>query len=1547
MTTDKIEDHNKYVYRLYGDTVHVELPCEMRNGRWGEEYGPIQKSFRKLNASVKNIIISGLYLKWVDPLPMLSLLISIAELQGEKEIFFFIPNRNNIKEEQKKVFEFLEKEGFFDVMQKYKVYILEVDDNGQTNINDQEEVLIRRTKDTISWIHNNLKGFVYFSNCTIVEATIEDLRIYHDGKKIDEHIENLLKSVKHKLSNYINQSQINDIMWKTELFLKETINNVYEHAYKEDSPKFVGYYIRHRNGLADNTLPAKSRESIKDVFFSETKDLDRLVTKFPMHASNFLEILVIDAGIGLSEHYTSKRKHVRKSFREVWRETIGLGNRGVDKEFNTEFGGLYTLGKILDKEYLLGRDYDYWIGDVLPIDLVNASYLSVRSDQDKEKYIEGLSLISRIEIFKPMDESKDWILNDNSKKCFGNVLKEEKSIYEKYYDCNNYKDIASTLFKFVDNRFDQSSLKDIDYFRTNEDVKFLFYLPKAQVSKNEIYDYINRITNLVENNIDSKTIIIADIPVNECGLYQQALNNARFSGVYNLSVEKIIMISQRLSVYVLTKDGNTYKYNKEETNNYIDRNIPNIFSPHKSLFHALEWLKTHDSTLTWEYINKKNEIEGFYINQDIHWYRDNKEVQIHGYLDFEKTLTDPFLKKIYHNVLRRTLCLASGDGCSYIADDPLMTGLADYMNNLFYNKNSINGNPPVALGSIYVSGSSQTPHVTNINLYLHQGQANDLRDINKQVFHLLLWHDNHLFSSPSKNSNYKRVGSTYAIAPFGWRYFPIPRYRAKVTPNNIDISNKLFFKKEEMENVIFKQAYKCSPKDTYNYWQGRNGLFMGISHVDYETKHDILNINFPFIVKESFLQESDLACYLLGEIMAAFHLDENTINFHGKDKLKRNVRDYIKNEEEKYKKHKCSFLIYPYHSNTEHIVDVIKEYVKDIKIIPLIPLNKERNGTSFQPSPRTIEMLRKVIEDLRGDTNNEINALLLDDAIIDGKTQEEIKHVMYGLGVDHIMSVFILERRRIPFNTSDNRKSSAFWRLDIPRLGSKYSCPLCASINSISDFSSQLISENAYKRVQEWKLSWEARTVNTLERTQSLTPIKLQLNNPKKRFGIYIEGDDCKQCGGDENKIEIHSSLGLTLYMGELISITSRDDKMLRTCEDDKNSLDKYTILEMLCTNLLLYGKTITRNVREKLVAQIIKQTYSITECNNHTSFAALVLMTQEDDVLANLKSIYDENLKSNIKPNYDILILLSYMTQRNKKLFFNMEEPLKLIRTSMIEDKAYRLFHSELFTGNGKTHDRPIKKLIDNITDPRPYLRTAEDAMDCLYYALDHIHDWNLSDWDKNNIINVCEAKHAIKDTKESINKLDWEDLNADSIACVKSAESLMKKLSMIHDRLYMPLNIINDSKDYEDIFRLKDRISLWNDEFDIGFFKFNRKNEGESHNIEKWMIWDKTVDDEIYYLFKNAFVHSKQKKIGIKDKHVIWVTIEYADDLNKMILKIYNKTTPGINADYIRKESAKKTRYGKTRLKEELKIDVDWHDFTGLQEKDLIETRITFTLI
>lgn len=52
--------------------------------------------------------------------------------------------------------------------------------------------------------------------------------------------------------------------------------------------------------------------------------------------------------------------------------------------------------------------------------------------------------------------------------------------------------------------------------------------------------------------------------------------------------------------------------------------------------------------------------------------------------------------------------------------------------------------------------------------------------------------------------------------------------------------------------------------------------------------------------------------------------------------------------------------------------------------------------------------------------------------------------------------------------------------------------------------------------------------------------------------------------------------------MGELLSMTSRDDKMLQYCSPEY-SLDDSAKIEMLCTNLLLFGNNISRKIREKL----------------------------------------------------------------------------------------------------------------------------------------------------------------------------------------------------------------------------------------------------------------------------------------------------------------------------------------------------------------------------
>lgn len=1538
------------------DSFMIIFPEELRNSVWSYSWGTIQRKLRSLPDKVMNVVVCAQKLIWADPFPMLSLIISMAEIHKQKHICFIVSDRERMSGEQKRVLEFLEKEGFFETMMSYGISIIEESTYSvfNTGIDMQEQ-----TKALVKWVQGNLNGYVCFSNSTILKARVIDLGEVSEQDGIDNMVEDELEHIKHKIIPFIPETLLEEIIWKMSFFLKETINNVNEHAYENRQKKYVGYYIRYRVGLGDNSMDTNARIKMDRLFLKEKDDVSCYVTNYPKWVTRFFEIYVIDSGVGLTTHYTTRRPEIKKSFREAWREIIGLGQRLPNVNKSTNYGGLYTLGRLLDNEYLIARDYDFWIGDVLPVEKVNGSYFAA-SKSDTDQFIDGLALMCRIAIKNPTDNN-GWILSEESGRCLEDAMKEKKGIYEKYYN-STYSRLPHPLSYIKDNRFCLSFMDNQQYLEQKKDVDFCVFLPSDHISKNKIFDYIEELKTLVSIGSASRAVIIADIPVGECGLYQFALEKARFKKDFTMVVDRIILLSQRLSacVLVLTENefGKTYVYSEESTKQYI-LSRPSIFSPHMSLFHTIEWLKTHDSMLVWQYIVNKNDSDGFFVDKDVTWYKenDNNEKTLNGYLDFEKTLTDTFLKSVYQNALIRTLCLANDKQCNYIAEDPLMTGLADFMNTLYYNASREPGNKLLALGSVYVSGSTQSAGVThNINIFLHKDSV--LYDKTNPVMHLLAWPEKELFSN-DKNSTppvlypYRRVGSTYAIAPYGWRYFPVPRYKAMDTNGNRKVGVNYFLRKEEAERVSFKSVYKCPPKETYGYWQGQNGMFLGISHVDYYTKHDIININFPFIVKESFLLGNDMACFLLGEIVAAMGLERDDILLKETNKFLNDVMDYASQQKDKYREKRCSILVYPYHSNTERVIDIVKKYIVEnrVMMVPLIPINKERNGTCFQPSPLTIEMLRKAVKALsaKEEYADHVNVLLFDDAIVDGKTQEEIKHILYSLGVNQVFSMFILERRRMPFNTSDESKSSVFWRLDIPRLGSKYSCPLCTALNSISDFSAQLISEYAINRINDWKNAWSARKENTSERIQAITPSKIHLEQPKKRFGIYFEDGVCKQCGGETNKIELFTSLGLTLYMGELLSITSRDDKMLQYCSETYN-LDSHVILEMLCTNLLLYGNTISRKVREKIVAQIFNHANNICESNNHTAFAALVLMSQEKEVLLCIKDIYNGMIRSNKHPNFDMLIMISYLGVRYPEAFAGFEEPKKLRQVPMSKYDAYCLFHSELYNGNGRTHNRPFCKLIEDAIYSKQDLMRVQNAMDSMTYALQNIYDWGLTTCNSEKNISKKQAIDSIKTKKQLLMELDWDDYQQKKDGIIEKMNNLFKDLENIHDRLFIPLNLINTSNmgHYQDKFVIKERLGdLIHDKgYDVGFVNFNRLTVTEPHIKERWIVWDSYIEEEIKYLLDNANTHS-EAEINMDNnsddtKHKVWLSLEYDMSNQEMSLLMLNKCKTR-KADAIAKETRKKTRFGITHLKEEMKVKVEYSDI----KNDIIQTRITFKLI
>lgn len=1563
----------------------VSLPIELRNFVWSNSYGKIQKALRHLSDDITDVLIDARRIEWADPFPMLSILLSIAEIHLKKTVFFLVPELDTLTECQKRVFEFLEKGGFLSEMQRFGVYVLTEDDWVKW-VEKKEIDLNSITKERLEQI-KKLEGYIYFRNSTILQAKVVDLASFDSGLEIEKEIEKWMDQIVPTVRQYHQDSRLNELIWKAGLFLKETISNIYEHAYYGNKHKYAGYYIRQRAGLSDNTLTKNERNNLEKSFNKEHFDLPRFDKEFSINSTNFLEIFVIDAGIGLTECFTSTRidkKIPKKSFKEAWRETVGLGERTLNSEKYTQFGGLYLLGKLLKGEFFMGRDYDCWVGDKLPVEKKNYSYLNACNSDDVNQYIQGLALICRLSIQKPMDIN--WISIDEDSNsnvvstnidstkiinCFIDAANEERSIYEKYYH-RAFSKLQNKPSYIKDERFDLSFMKEggtnyLEYIG-GEEVDFCVFLPANHVSKNSVYNKIKSIQSLVGNRNKSKAVIIADIPVCECGVYQLALENGEYDNDFTTQVNRIIMISQRLSVRVLCKKDSTYIYSPEETNNYIQCRS-DFFAPHLSLLHAIEWLKTHDSMIVWQYIKRNNEIGCFFVPEKVSWYKENDDKILDGYLDFEKTLTDVFLKNVYHNALHRTLCLSDSSKFYFQPEDPLMTGLATYMNTLPYIKSSDQDSLRVSLGSVFVSGVHQNTNAKyHVNVFLHKGSEQFVG--RNTIMHLLVWPEKELFPPKDRGlmqeNTYRRVGSTYAIAPFGWRYFPIPRYQALLSVNREAVMGKFFFEEGEIEknSIVFESIYKCSPPETYKYWQGRNGIFIGISHMDYETKHDIFHIDFPFIVKESFLLGGDLACFLLGEIASAFSLNETDFEFHDNVKFKRDVLAYKERNSKKYNNQKCSFLIYPYHPNTERIIEIIKEYIKkkDIKMIPLVPLNKERNGTTFQPSPLTIEMLRNMISSFG---EKEVNALFLDDAIVDGKTQEEIKHIMYWLGVKNIMSVFILERRRMPYSTSNSSKSSVFWRLDIPRLGSKYSCPLCTAINSIKDFLPRIVYKNASERVEKWLNLWEGRTESTIEHIHTLSPQRIQLEQPRKRFGIYFEGNECKQCGGESNKIELNTSLGLTMYMGELLSITSRDDKMLQYCSE-KYHLDSLTLLEMLCTNLLLYGNTISRKVREKIVFQIFKHA-NLVDCNPHTAFAALVLitqeLTQENSVLkCSIKDTCKAMARNNERPNYDMLILLSYLGERDSE-FDYFEDAKKMRKMSKPDIEVYYQFHSTLYNDNGKIHSKPLARLKDKDIDSMEDIQRGLDSLDCLSDALSNISEWNLYKRNESND-STSKAKQVIEKKKEIL-KNALEDLSnndtyfeQERFRCSRAIEELYVELSKIHKRLFLPLNLKNAFSKASK-FDLLEKIKIWQKqkrkenqneyEYDIGIFNFERKNVEDSSNIfEKWMIWDQTVDEEMEYLIHNANNHSENKKIsglkfGVEGEHKVWTTIEYEENLSSISVLFYNKTTPEHNAAYITRETAKKTRYSKSRFLNELHIKVSYEDI----DDNIIQTRIEFPLI
>jgi hypothetical protein len=1520
----------------------ILIPEKFRNKCWSESFGIIQKKLRDIPENIKKISVDFIKCNWADPLPLLSLLIALSEISNSISKIIYLPKPNVGIQEQKRFLAFVFKEGFLENCLAFKIKVIHSEGN---EFSDKDK----------EYIKNNYEKYLSYTDCTILPAKIVDLLtiVKNDENyivNIENEIEDWLNKVQHRFFANVASSLEKELRNKIDRFLKETIENVYEHAYPNNkySKKLVGCYIRYRKGLANGSLDENSQKALQRIIKEESDECPRLIRSFSENSSGFFEIFVIDAGIGLSNSFFGKNITSHKyPFREAWRHTIGLGKHKAEK--NTEFGGLYTLSQLCHRSYLAARDYSDWIGDILPIKGKNPKYDSNNSYLliNSQTQIDGLALIGRIEALK--DENNLWLKlhqvfkgtkNENP---FISAIQEPEDIYTNY-PCPQ----TDNLVYIRDERYERFNEKNL---ATEYDYEFCLFLPPDGLSKNQILSTVN--DKLGKINIKQRAIIIADIPVGEVNIYQFALVKARYDSFFIEKIDRIIMITRNLSVFILTKltkeMPNTYSFNKKLTENFL-LSTPKIFSPHHSLKHFVELIRTHDSTLYWENIRNKNQSGEFFINENIVWYKDGKEIKLSEYLNFAKTLTDGFCRKIYELALERTLCLSNESGCNYKSIDLLTNKMAMQNNVLFYNKRE-KESQKILLGSVFVTGHTALQIGNDSDIIIHFFHNKNLE---ARVLQLLLWQykekkqdGEKLNTNDLKSSQYRRIGDSYVIAPYGWKYFPVPRYKLFDKQNNCFL-NKSPSKelKNDKERYEIRSVYECSPPDTYRYWQGKRGQVLNIGHINYESSHDILNIDFPFVVNESFMLGDKLSQFLLAEFLYALGINESGLSDSFSNQALINA--VKKSLREKREKSKAALILYPFHYNSDYIVSKLKDCIKreyHSKIIALFPVNRESADAAYLISPLTIETLKKEI-----DKDEDIEVLLFDDAFIRGKTRKEIKHTLLSLGVKNVRTLTLLERRRLPFSSSDPNYNKAFWRLDIPNLGTPDTCPICNALKKLKDIKRNVAADSVLDRIREIEETWKESSPYENNNKQLLTPIAIKDECLEKKFGIEIDKEDGSIICGDENdKIEIINSLGLSIYISELHTMTSRNDivlDFLKKAEPRKPTIDDYAKIEMLATYLLLFKKDLSNLTLEKIIKELFLLCKD-KEINNYTSYALIALLNINSEKLDQLYCVCKDEGENDIKVINQDMEILCYSLGIDDSSPFSTSKKLKRLHGGRNQLKdTYKQLHSEICNDYGIIHDTPLGLISNEIQSKNIMrnLRNAENSCDKILYLLDLIpNDYYRQS--ENIEIQITQIKNSLKlykqNSKEIKNDADTHEL--DNIK--QQVDIILEELQKINSLLFVSIEL--QEKDDFPLLRLLNDI--------IREYSYNIKpsimfKEITPHDsqIKHWITWDKMVNTKVRNLLHNAnkgnnpssFLITDPFNSSNKEKVCAWVSTEYNEHKNNFSLIIYNKTD--ILAVKVQEKTQLKPKYEKRHLKE-LDIEIKYED-EMINNERLLKTIILF---
>lgn len=1547
----------------------VNVGQSFRNLEWADDFGSIQKAIEERAVGKNrftNLSFDFSNCEWVDPLPVLSMLIAVNEFvkQGGN-VVFLAPRISNVSSHSDKVMKFLFEEGFLELISKCCTI----------KYPDGEILFTRGDKFPGSLAaFGKIKFSLFYTNSSVLPAQILDTRdLFGENlDNIDKWVESNVNSIKAAITDRVpNAFSLSIVLHKLTILLGEMIQNIVKHAYKNSHKSFAGIYVRFRNGLDNNSLSVTERSKLNKALNDEQYKCPRLLREYLDVRKWCLEMFVIDAGVGFTQTLSKQLpKNSPYPFRAAYNLVFNEGKRSQTTFPGTLKGGLYHVGELLQsgEDYLCGRDEREWIGGTLPLGDTDTTHALDRKSSAIS--ITGLAWIIRLS-WKSQTESgsESWTPWEGAAKLHPVFLE-----FQKDRLIGKVSDYRINDFRFdispVQNRI-QTLVKAEQ--PTTKDDSVVFLLPGPRQTKNSIDKMLRRISEPLSIS-STRTLIIADIPEHHKQLYVYSLKvrySSKDSAHWINKFAKIVLISRRLNVSMLSKkDGGMEVIAPEERGHYFDLGDDVVFAPERFLSHAALVLRSYDSLLFWINLTLQNPGFDYFINETVEW--EKIEEGLNGYLDFSQAITSPISTKILMINLERSVGFFSpsekgSSYCTFKSIGPLTRTVVDEANGSLFEDVHVLENE-VYVGSIYVTGLSTIDAQFYVELDPENKELISLyffkhRQANYNVSHLLNWPDQKWLDRnfPSKQRrglSFSRVGNTHVIAGDGYKSLTIPRYHP----------------------ITGESVYHRRPRDSYRDWQDVRTGIMSFGHFEFDGKHDLFKINLIKVLDEDYFFDPELLTFLIGEFFTSLNgFESDQLSEKGQKYwplIQKKIQDNLQDGR------KVDFIVYPNNSNAGFVVDALREYLAPSlsnRIIALMPMNRDRIGSSFQIPPLILDSLRQMI-----DRGQHKKVLIFDSAVISGRTRKELKHLMFAIGASEVLTLSIMDRLRMPLQVPVSNRHKSYWRLDLPRLGSSEMCPICKPLELIDKFIKELSSTNAIARIKEWQVKWKALPYFHPVSDHGLNPTPIDYM--EKKFGIrkdettgeyeqIISQSDLEL--KRKNEIEIRNSLGLSLFVTELHAMTARDDLAIKYCK--KYKLSAPAKIELVSSQLLLFGNEYSRSTRFDLVYELFVAANSLTEVDNWTALACIVILNQPADVLLKLFEKLKEPTKREIDiNNLDLKILMAYIVryQAQSSDVRGLNKLLKM-RGDDTAFTEYGHFHWELFNDIGNIHSRPLNLFLHKKPLETNLILEAAESVDLLLDYLPRVSKGRLRLEETNeewayeiigaSILTLTNFKRMLDDALASRRTKQNSSMDLDSAVKLYVQQEVLAKLKNVHERLFC--SIIPGQEGINILTFLRRTIaSIKNEEWiaeaaekkSVDFHdrvpavKISETSKYippsfESQRRNAWIVMDRHLTSEIRFFVMNA-IHacgtiSDPWSVDANDQErsEMWIHVSYVS--GGIELRFANASTKSSKEiiDMVNGKRKEGLRY----LSEDLNVKVNFEDLKSENQSIIVILKLTLPII